>query len=106
MTFKNAIKIKLVALATGAGVALSGAVPAEAIVPPKRCGIIKAKGKRWEIIGEGVPCDRAKRWSATYIRTYDAPRGYRCKRGPSGSKLWRTCYRTRGEQVQFKIIKK
>lgn len=107
MTFTTATKLKLTALMAALAVCLVAAVPAGAIVPPRNCGTIKVKGKRWNIVADQLRCSTAKKWATTYIRTYKAPRYYRCKRGPSGSKLWRTCRATRySPDREFKIIKK
>ena len=107
MTFTTPLKLKLAALMAVLAVALVAAVPAGAIVPPRNCGIITVKGKRWQIIADQLRCTSAKKWATTYIRTFDAPRYYTCKRGPSGSSLYRTCRATRySPDREFKIIKK
>lgn len=94
-------------LLTALLVCLVAAGPAGAIVPPRNCGTITVKSKRWNIVADQLRCSAAKKWAATYIRTYKAPRYYKCKRGPSGSSLWRTCRATRySPDREFKIIKK
>ena len=107
MTFTTATKLKLTALMAVLAVTLIAAVPAGAIVPPRNCGTMTVKGKKWQIVADQIRCSTAEKWAATYIRTYDAPRYYTCKRGPSGSSLWRTCRATRySPDREFKIIKK
>lgn len=107
MTFTFPLKLQLVALIAAFSVMLVAAVPADAIVPPRNCGTIKVKSKRWQIVADQIRCSTAKKWAARYIRSYKKPRYYKCKRGPSGSSLWRTCRATRySPDREFKIIKK
>lgn len=107
MTFTFPLKLKLAALTAAFAVMLVAAVPAGAIVPPRNCGTITVKGKRWQIVADQIRCPTAKKWATTYIRSFKAPRYYTCKRGPSGSSLWRTCRATRySPDREFKIIKK
>ena len=107
MTFTNATKLELTTLMAVLAVTLIAAVPAGAIVPPRNCGTITVKSKRWQIVADQIPCTTAKKYATTYIRSYDAPRYYSCKRGPSGSSLWRTCRAVRySPDREFKIIKK
>lgn len=99
-------KLKITLLALVAGL-LVAAVPASAIVPPRNCGTMTVKGKRWQVVADQIRCSTAKKWAATYIRSYKTPRYYTCKRGPKGSSLWRTCRATRySPDREFKIIKK
>lgn len=107
MTLTTAMKLKLTAVLAVLAVTLVAAVPADAIVPPRNCGTMTVKGKRWQVVADQIRCSTAKKWASTYIRTYKAPRYYSCKRGPSGSSLWRTCRATRySPDREFKIIKK
>ena len=107
MTFTTATKLKLTALMAVLAVALISAVPAGAIVPPRNCGTITVKGKRWNIVADQIACTSAKKWATTYIRSFQAPRYYTCKKGPSGSSLWRSCRATRyNPDREFKIIKR
>jgi hypothetical protein len=107
MTFTIPTKLKLTALMAVLAALLIVAVPASAIVPPKNCGTMSVSGKRWQVIADQITCSSAKRYATTYIRSYDAPRYYKCQRGPSGSSLWRTCRATRyNPDREFKIIKK
>lgn len=60
-----------------AAVAGVGAAPADAI-PPKRCGKISHKGKRYLVMQHIVGCRRAKPWARRYLRTRHVPGGFRC----------------------------
>lgn len=80
-------------LAVAAALLLAGAfaTAASAVVPPRNCGFMTVKGKRWQVKADQIRCTTAKRYAASYIRSYAVPRYYRCQRGPSGSSLWRKC---------------
>ena len=55
------------------------ATPAAATVPPKDCGLTKAKGKRYDIKTHLVTCKRGKPWARTYLRSGRKPSGYHCR---------------------------
>ncbi len=77
MTFTSHLKLKLAlvaVLAAGLTTGLMAATPAGAIVAPVQCGTITVKGKKWRITADQVRCSTAKKWSATYIRSYKEPR--------------------------------
>jgi len=99
----------LVALAT-AGALLAAALapaPAGAVVPPRNCGTITVKDKKWQIKADQIRCRKAKKYSRAYIRSYSTPRYYKCKPGPRRSSLWRTCTAARyNPDRQFIIIKR
>ena len=90
MTFTSPIKLKLTALAVGLTVGMTTAMPADAIVSPRKCGTVSAKGKKWPITADQIPCSTAKKWSISYIRSFKTPRYYKCKRAAS-SKIYRVC---------------
>ena len=90
MTFTIPTKLKLTALMAVLAALLVAAVPAGAIVPPRNCGTLTVKSKRWQIVADQIPCTTARKYATTYIRSYKTPRYYTCKKGPSGSSLWRT----------------
>ena len=90
MTFTSPIKLKLAALLAVLSVGLVAAMPADAIVAPRKCGTVKAKGKTWPVTADQIPCSTAKKWAVTYLRTGKAPRYYKCKRAAS-KKIYRFC---------------
>lgn len=90
MTFTTATKLKLTALAATAIVGASTAVPADAIVPPKNCGTVTYKSKRYTVKADNLRCTKAKSFALDLLRNNDRPRYYTCRRY-SGSKLVFTC---------------
>lgn len=83
----NLIVAALLAILTAA---LVVAVPAGAIVAPRKCGTVLVKGKKWPITADQIPCSTAKKWSITYLRTGQVPRYYKCKRA-ANRKIYRFC---------------
>jgi len=94
MTFTTATKLKLTALAATAIVGASTAVPADAIVPPKNCGAITYKSKKYTVKTDQLSCTTAKRFTLDFLRNNDRPRYYTCRRY-SGSRLIFRCAATR-----------
>src|SRR3954466_212950 len=83
----------LPALALAAVAALLAATPGQAIVPPKNCGSLKVKHRRYNIKGDQLPCKQARSYAANYIGHHRTARGYRCQRF-SGSALVAKCVNT------------
>lgn len=73
---------------------------ASAVVPPKSCGTMTVKGKRYQIKADQMRCSRAKDYARDYLKSRDRPRGYRC-RSYKGSKLKFRC--ERGSKTFFAI---
>ena len=90
MTFTSPLKLKLAALLICLSVGLVAAMPADAIIAPRKCGTVKAKGKNWPVTADQIPCSTAKKWAVSYIRSFKTPRYYKCKRAAS-SKIYRVC---------------
>lgn len=67
----------LACLAAVAGMLTAG--PAQAVIPPKDCGTIRSKGKRYNVKGDRVSCSRARSWSARHLSSGWKPRGWRCR---------------------------
>ena len=86
----NSLKLKLAAVAVGLTVCLTPATPAEAIIEPVKCGTVKAKGKRWRVTADQLPCSTAKKWAVSYIRSFKTPRYYKCYRAADRTK-YRVC---------------
>lgn len=61
-----------------------GAAPAQAAVPPTKCGTIEVEGKRYKVRGHKVSCEFAKRWSKHFLRRGHRPDGWTCTRYSPG----------------------
>jgi hypothetical protein len=78
-----------------AGVLLVAVVAtSEAIVPPKNCGTISVKHRRYQIKADQLPCSKAKTYASRYLASRTRPPGYKCHRY-SGSALVARCENTR-----------
>jgi hypothetical protein len=80
----------------GAGLAAALAVAlmapgAGATVPPKNCGTITVKSKRYQIKADQISCRTAKTYSRRYLSRHTRPSGYRCTSGAKGSALKFRC---------------
>jgi hypothetical protein len=82
----------IAALIVAAAVAFTA--PAGAIVPPKDCGIIKVKGKRYNVKSDQLKCTTARKYTTTYLTSHHKPSGYQCNRY-SGSKVAFRCVATK-----------
>jgi hypothetical protein len=91
----------LVALLGAAALAVAGAGPAAAVIPPKNCGMMTVKGKRYQIKADQIKCNSAKTFSRRYLSTRARPAGYRCRDFSGGTKLKFRC--SRGIKVFFAI---
>jgi hypothetical protein len=75
-------------------VVLAAAVPAQAIVPPRDCGRITVKSKRYNIKADQMRCADAVRYSRRYLASSRRkPSGYRCRRYGRETKLVFRCQR-------------
>jgi hypothetical protein len=86
---------RITMLAAGAVLTLALVVApgAAATVPPKNCGTISVKSKRYQIKADQMRCDTAKTYSRRYLRSHTRPSGYRCSDYASGTKLKFRCYK-------------
>lgn len=82
-------------------VALALAPPAGATVPPKNCGMMTVKSKRYQIKADQIRCRTAKTHSRRYLSTRSRPSGYGCSDYGSSTKLEFRCQR--GDRVFFAI---
>jgi hypothetical protein len=62
-----------------------------AVVPPKNCGMIEVKGKRYQIKADQMRCRTAKKHSRRYLRRHKRPSGYDCRDYSSGTALKFRC---------------
>lgn len=79
------------ALAPGAG----------ATVPPKNCGMVTVKSKRYQIKADQMRCSTAKTYSRRYLRSHSRPAHYKCSDYTSSTKLRFRC--SKGVRVFFAI---
>lgn len=93
---------RILAIIMLAGLTLVAApAPAPAPVPPKDCGIVQAKGKRFNVKADQLRCKRARRYARRYLRGNGKPDGYKCKDyGPETAIEFRC---SKGGRVLFAI---
>jgi hypothetical protein len=89
------------AAACSLALGLAAAGPAGAIVPPRNCGTIEVKERRYTIKADQMRCRTAKRYSRRYLRSHERPSGYRCTDYGRETKLKFRC--SRGIRVFFAI---
>lgn len=56
---------------------------ANGVVPPKNCGEITVKEKRYQIKADQISCATGRVHSRRFLSTGARPEGYRCKNYPS-----------------------
>ena len=78
MTLTRAI---LLAAATAAILCLPTA--ATAVVPPKSCGSMTVKSKRYQVKADQISCSTGRDHAKRFLRSGAKPRGYKCKDYPS-----------------------
>ena len=59
--------------------ALVASAPAGATVPPRDCGFMTVKAKRYNVKADQVRCRTARAYAQTYLRSHTRPGGYRCR---------------------------
>jgi hypothetical protein len=74
---------------------------AGATVPPKNCGMMTVKSKRYQIKADQMRCTTAKTYSRRYLSSHSRPSGYRCTDFSSSTKLKFRC--AKGVRVFFAI---
>lgn len=89
------MQLRLVApVALAFALALPAAAPA--VVPPKNCGAITVKGKRYTVKADQMRCTTARRYSTNYlISVKRKPPGWRCERYGRETKLRFRCVKGR-----------
>ena len=80
-------------------VALAGS--AWAPVPPRNCGMLEAKGKRFNIKADQIRCRTARRQARRYIVDHVKPRGYSCRTYGRDTSIAFRC--SKGDRVLFAI---
>ena len=89
----------LLAAAAAAALLVPGA--ATAVVPPKDCGNVTVKGKRYNVKADQISCSSGRRYATRKLQGKGAPKGYSCKKPASGSAL--KVYCSSGKKVFFAI---
>lgn len=51
---------------------------ATAVVPPKNCGSMTVKGKRYQVKADQISCSTGRDHAERYLKTHRKPRGYKC----------------------------
>ena len=82
----------VVALAPGA---------AWAPVPPRNCGMLEVKGKRYNIKADQIRCRAARRAARRYLADHVKPHGYSCRNYGSETSIKFRC--SKGDRVLFAI---
>ncbi len=62
-----------------------------ATVPPKNCGKITVKSKRYQIKADQMRCSTAETYSRRYLGRHSRPSGYRCSDFSKSTKLRFRC---------------
>jgi hypothetical protein len=70
-------------------------------VPPKNCGMVAAKGKRFNIKADQIRCRTARRQAKRYLRYGDRPSGYSCRTFGRSTRIKFRC--SKGPRVLFAI---
>jgi hypothetical protein len=70
-------------------------------VPPRNCGMLEAKGKRYNIKADQIRCRKARRMARGYLSSHNEPRGYDCRDYSGGTSIKFRC--SKGARVLFAI---
>ena len=70
-------------------------------VPPKNCGMLASKGKRYNIKADQMRCRTARKHSRRYLASHRKPRGYSCRDYGRGTSIKFRC--SKGQRVIFAI---
>ena len=101
MTGRGGLR-RVIAIVTLAGLAVAvAATPAPAPVPPKDCGFVEVKRKRFNIKSDQLRCAPARRYSRRYLSGSGRPRGYRCTDYGGGTAIEFRC--SKGKRVFFAV---
>ncbi len=89
-------------LAAAVAAALCLAPAATAVVPPKNCGTMTVKGKRFQVKADQISCSTGRDHAKRYLTNGSKPRGYSCRR-PSQSKGRVNVYCNNGRKIFLAI---
>jgi hypothetical protein len=90
-----------VAFASALALMLVAAPPAPAPVPPRDCGMLDVRAKRYNIKADQLRCKTAVPYARTYLGRRKKPKGFRCQNYSGGTKLKFRC--SKGVKVFFAI---
>ena len=90
-----------VAFASALALMLVAAPPAPAPVPPKDCGMIEVRSKRYNIKADQVRCRTARSYAKAYLLYQRKPSGFRCRDYGRETRIEFRCWK--GEKVLFAI---
>lgn len=89
-------------IAVAAAVAACVPTAAVAVAPPKSCGLLTAKGKRYQVKADQISCRTARSHVRRYYEQGRRPSGYRCRTNPP-SRSAVALYCEGGRKVFFAI---
>ncbi len=97
------IRLRILVVATAVTALLVALAPQSAWAPvaPKNCGMLEAKGKRYNIKADQIRCRRARRYARRYLVSHRRPRGYSCRDYGRGTRIEFRC--SKGVRVLFAI---
>ena len=90
-----------VAFASALTLMLVAAPPAPAPVPPRDCGMLEARGKRFNIKADQIRCRTARSYAKAYLLDSREPSGYRCRDYGRDTRIKFRC--SKGDRVLFAI---
>ena len=93
--------MRLAVLASALIGVLVAAAPAGATVPPRNCGFMTVKAKRYNVKADQVRCRKARGYAQTYLQTRIRPSGYSCRNFGAETAMKFRC--TSGIKVFFAI---
>jgi hypothetical protein len=95
-------RVVLAVLATALGLTLVLAPGKSwAPVPPRDCGMLEVRDKRFNVKSDRIRCRKARRYAKSYLRRHDAPSGYSCRDYGRETKIKFRC--SKGVRVLFAI---
>ncbi len=94
-------RLAVFALAMSVAASAALAPSAHAIVPPRDCGAMTVKAKRYMIKADQLRCAAARSHARRYLASSAKPRGYTCRDYGGETKLKFRC--ARGVRVFFAI---
>jgi hypothetical protein len=98
------LSVPRILVLTAAALALAVAIApyqAWAPVPPRNCGMLEAKGKRFNIKADQIRCRTARKYARRYLVSHRRPRGYSCRDYGRGTSIKFRC--SKGARVLFAI---
>lgn len=90
-----------VAFASALALMLVAAPPAPAPVPPRDCGMLDVRAKRYNIKADQIRCRTARSYAKAYLVYSREPPGYRCRDYGRGTSIEFRC--SKGTRVLFAV---